>query len=143
MFGCFVCFLVACRWFNFSPKTYELVMIVRASFTRLMSILVGLTPLIMAFMMVGVFLFGLVSDISRTYYRFLQLFFGLIFGDDMYGVYTYYTDGTNTYTYMAFIFVTALGILAGYIFFPAFTATISFLRQNEVVPVSEKEEMNQ
>ena len=141
--GVFMSFWMACRWFSFSPKTYELVLIMRVSFTRLINIFVGLLPLICAFMMVGLFLFGLVSDISRSYYRFLQLFFGLIFGDDMYGVYEYYTDGTDVYTYMAFVYVTATGILAGYIFFPAFTATISFLREHEVVPLEEGDEENE
>lgn len=141
--GVFMSFWMACRWFSFSPKTYELVLIIRVSFTRLLNIFVGLLPLICAFMMVGLFLFGLVSDISRSYYRFLQLFFGLIFGDDMYGVYSYYTDGTTVYTYMAFVYVTATGILAGYIFFPSFTATISFLRDHEVVPLEEGGEENQ
>jgi hypothetical protein len=118
-------------------KTYELVLIIRVSFMRLLSIFFGLLPLICALMMVGLFLFGLVSDISKTYYRFVQLFLGLIFGDDMYAVYSYYTDGTDVYTYLAFVYVTATGIVAGYIFFPAFTATISHLRHTEVVPFVE------
>jgi hypothetical protein len=41
---------------------------------------------------------------------------------------------------MASVYVTALKIAAGYIFFPAFTATISFLRHTEVVPITEAAE---
>jgi hypothetical protein len=138
--GFFAASFVACQWFRVSMKTYELVLIIRVSFMRLVSILIGLLPLICALMMIGLFLFGLVSDISKTYYRFVQLFLGLIFGDDMYAVYSYYTDGTPVYTYMAFVYVTATGIVAGYIFFPAFTATISHLRHKEVVPIVEGEQ---
>jgi hypothetical protein len=138
--GFFAACFIACQWFRFSMKTYELVLIIRVSFMRLVSILIGLLPLICALMMIGLFLFGLVSDISKTYYRFVQLFLGLIFGDDMYAVYSYYTDGTPVYTYMAFVYVTATGIVAGYIFFPAFTATISHLRHKEVVPIVEGEQ---
>jgi hypothetical protein len=132
--GFFAACFVACQWFSVSMKTYELVLIIRVSFMRLLSILIGLLPLICALMMIGLFLFGLVSDISKTYYRFVQLFLGLIFGDDMYAVYSYYTDGTDVYTYLAFVYVTATGIVAGYIFFPAFTATIGHLRHKEVMP---------
>jgi hypothetical protein len=135
--GLFAAAFVACQWLIFPMKTYELVLMIGLSFMRLVSIFIGLLPLICALMMIGLFLFGLVSDISKTYYRFVQLFLGLIFGDDMYAVYSYYTDGTDVYTYMAFVYVTATGIVAGYIFFPAFTATISHLRHKEVVPLVE------
>jgi hypothetical protein len=134
-FGFFAGCFVACRWFSFKLEFYELVLIMRVSFSKLVSVLAGLLPLICALMMIGLFLFGLVSDISKTYYRFIQLFLGLIFGDDMYAVYSYYTDGSDAYNYMAFVFVTAIGVVAGYIFFPAFTATISSLRTSEVVPI--------
>jgi hypothetical protein len=133
--GFFAASFVACRWFVFKLECYELVLIIRVSFSRLVSVLAGLLPLICALMMTGLFLFGLVSDISKAYYRFIQLFLGLIFGDEMFAVYSYYSDGSDVYNYMAFVFVMATSIVAGYIFFPAFTATISSLRMREVVPI--------
>lgn len=136
--GFFLTVCIAPRWFILWPNVYQVVLIIRVAFTRLVSTFVGLLPIICAFMMFAVFLFGLVSDITKNYYRYMQLFLGLVFGDDTYNIFGYFSDGTLLYDILSFFFTMLIALLAGYIFFPAFTATISFLRSKEVIVIQEK-----
>jgi hypothetical protein len=55
-------------------------LMIRLSRMRLVSIFIDLFPLICAFMMISLFLFGLGSDISKTYYCFVRLYRRFIFG---------------------------------------------------------------
>lgn len=134
----FLTVCIAPRWFILWPNVYQVVLIIRVAFTRLVSTFVGLLPIICAFMMFAVFLFGLVSDITKNYYRYMQLFLGLVFGDDTYNIFGYFSNGTLVYDVLSFFFTMLIALLAGYIFFPAFTATISFLRSKEVIVIQEK-----
>ena len=134
----FLTVCIAPRWFILWPNVYQVVLIIRVAFTRLVSTFVGLLPIICAFMMFAVFLFGLVSDITKNYYRYMQLFLGLVFGDDTYNIFSYFSNGTLTYDVLSFFFTMLIALLAGYIFFPSFTATISFLRSKEVIVIQEK-----
>lgn len=140
--GFFLTVCIAPRWFILWPNVYQVVLIIRVAFTRLVSTFIGLLPIICAFMMLAVFLFGLVSDITKNYYRYLQLFFGLVFGDDTYNIFSYFSDGTLLYDILSLFFTMFIALLAGYIFFPAFTATISFLRSKEVLVIQQKDSEN-
>ena len=132
--GFFLNIIIIPRWFVFIPRVYQVITIIRVAFTRLFATFVGLLPIICGFMMIAISLFGLISDISKEYYRFLQLFFGLVFGDDTYGVFTYFTDGSLLFDVLAFFFTMFIALFSGYIFFPSFTAYISYIRRNEVLP---------
>ena len=67
------------------------------------------------------------------------MFVGVMFGDDLFHMFSYYTDGTDMFNTLAFFYITCVAILAGYICFPSFTSTISFLHKTKVVPDEERE----
>jgi len=138
-FGFFFTLASSCRWFIYTPRMYQLIRIIRVSFSRIINIFIGLSPFVASLMFLGAFLFGFVSDISKSFFRFIQLFVGVTFGDDLFNIYSYYTDASDLYTTMSFFYVTLVTMLATYICFPAFTASISFLHKTEVVPVEERE----
>lgn len=129
--------LINLRSFVYVPKLYQLISIIRVCFRHIINIFIGLSPLVVGTMFFGSFFFGFVSDISKSFMRFLQLFIGVTFGDDLFYVFTYYTDGSNTLDTLAFFYVTFIAILAGYICFPAFTATISHLHKTEILASAE------
>jgi hypothetical protein len=94
----------------------------------------------MACMFFGIFAFGFISDISASFQRFFRCFYGLIFGDEVYDTYGFFSDQSPFYEAISFVYGTVMVILAAYVFFPAFTATITFLHKHEVVPIQQAEE---
>lgn len=133
---------VGTRWFIVSPPLYQLVLLIRTSITRLIDLAVGIIPLICAIMLLGVYLFGLVSDIQTSFLKFGQLFLGLAFGDNVLHVFSYYTDGSVHYNYLSFAYIVIAAIVASYIVYPAFTATVTFMHKTEVVPIEEQQSKN-
>ncbi|EAY20422.1 hypothetical protein TVAG_110340 [Trichomonas vaginalis G3] len=134
-------YVVACRWFIYTPRLYQLIRIIRVVMMQIITIIIGLSPLVVGLMFFGSFFFGFVSDISRSFFRFFQMFVGATFGDDLFFMFTYYTDGTDLFNLLALIYVTAVAIVAGYICFPSFTSTISVLHKTVVIPVEEREKL--
>ena len=136
----FVHLAVSCRWFSFSAFVYEAILVTRIAFVRVVNLLIGISPLIMSLMLLGTFIFGLISDITRTYQRFLRLFLGLAFGDDVWFIFGYYTDGSSLFNVLSFLYVQLVIFIACYAFFPAFTATVTFVHQQDIIPIQEAEE---
>lgn len=140
-FAFFTTYVIACRWFIYTPKFYQLITIIRVVMVQIITIIIGLSPLVVGLMFFGSFFFGFVSDISRSFFRFFQMFVGATFGDDLFFMFTYYTDGTDLFNLLALIYITAVAIVAGYVCFPSFTSTISFLHKTEVIPAEEREKL--
>ncbi|KAH0789651.1 hypothetical protein GPJ56_006153 [Histomonas meleagridis] len=139
-FAAFLSFATSSQWYSGSLYLYQLILLIRASFVRLLNLFIGILPLIIGLMVLGVFIFGSFSEVSKTYMKFLQIFIGLIFGDNMKGTFAFYTDGSLTFDILSTIYVTAMAITSASILFPSFTATISFIHEKEVLPSDEEVE---
>ena len=138
-FGFFFTLLVSCQWFKNFPNLYQLVLLIRLSFGRILSLFIGIIPFTCGLMLLGVFIFGMFADITKTFVRFLQLFIGLIFGDDLFNVFGYYTDGSTFFNIIGCIYVAIVTFTSASVLFPSFTATISFIHQKEVITFNEEE----
>lgn len=137
----FITISVICRWLVYFPKLYQIILIIRVSFIRLLSIAIGYLPFICALMMFGLFLFGMVSDITFEYYRFFQMFIGIIFGDDEFGFYSDYSDKSILFEILSFIYCTLIGIFAGYAVNTGFLASIRKLREIDVFSIIQSEKL--
>ncbi|KAH0790737.1 hypothetical protein GPJ56_005332 [Histomonas meleagridis] len=142
--GFFLVMIIICRWFVYMRNVYQIVLIIRVSFVRLVSIFIGFLPLVCALMMFGIYLFGLVSmpNVTFSYYRFFQMFIGNVFGDDNFGFYQYFTDGSNLFDVLSLIYCSLIGIVSGYAVFPAFTASVARLRETEALTVGKNVEVD-
>jgi hypothetical protein len=100
---------------------------------------IGIIPLACAVMLFGVFAFGTISEESSSFQKFVRCFYGLTFGDSIFITYGLFSDGSDLYDLLSFLYGTAILILAAYGFFPAFTATITLLFKFEVIPIQEAE----
>jgi hypothetical protein len=133
-------YVVGCRWLSILPGLYQVILVIRVSFVRLVSLTIGIIPLAMACMFFGIFAFGFVSNMTTSFQRFFRCFYGLVFGDEVFDTFAFFSDQGSLYEAMSFIFGTVIVILAAYVFFPAFTATITFLHKHDVIPIQREEE---
>ena len=120
------------RWLHFVPNCYSVVIVIRQAFGRLMMVIVGILPVALGIMFIGMFLFGRVASISQSMVNLSEVFLSVTFGDMIAGVYQLFTDGSETYNILAFIYVTLMTAVAMWLFFTAFTAQMVLIYQGSV-----------
>ena len=114
------------------PNCYSVVIVIRQAFGRLMMVIVGILPVALGMMFIGMFLFGRVASISQSMVNLSEVFLSVTFGDMIAGVYQLFTDGSETYNILAFIYVTLMTAVAMWLFFTAFTAQMVLIYQGSV-----------
>ena len=134
VFGVAALFCIAggIRWLHFVPNCYSVVIVIRQAFGRLMLVIVGILPVAFGLMFVGLFLFGRVATVSQSMVNLSEIFLSVTFGDMIAGVYQLFTDGSETYNILAFVYVTLMTAVAMWLFFTAFTAQMVLIYQGSV-----------
>ena len=126
------CIATGIRWLHFVPNFYSVVIAIRQAFGHLMMVIVGILPVALGIMFVGMYLFGRFANISQSLVSLSEVFLSVTFGDMIAGVYQLFTDGSETYNILAFIYVTLMTAVAMWLFFTAFTAQMVLIYQGSV-----------
>ena len=130
------------RWLRSSFGCYTVVLIVRYAILRLFDLILAQSPFIIAMMLISVFLFGLVTRATESFIVLFEMILALTFGDNIYGFYQAYTDGSHAYNVHAFIYVTILTVLTMWLFFPTYTASIMYVHHHFIAILNPKHQEN-
>ena len=130
------------RWLRSSFGCYTVVLIVRYATLRLIDLILAQSPFIIAMMLISVFLFGLAARATESFVVMFEMILALTFGDNIYGFYQAYTDGSHTYNVHAFVYVTILTILTMWLFFPTYTASIMYVHHHFIAILNPKHQNN-
>ena len=127
---CLLMIVMFLRWMVIFPKVYRVVQITKLSINALLSIILGIFPLLVSLMFISIFLFGFVTMFASSFVKLFESDLSLTFGDMISTVYESYTDGTTYYNILAFIFVTIMVAIGMWLFFTVFTASITYLHRS-------------
>lgn len=120
------------RWLRDYPACYALVYIIRQAFVKLMEIVIGIAPIVMAVVMIMIFLFGFVGQITESMIVLVQTLLSVTFGDMISDYYLTLTDGSLTYNILSFIFCSLSTALAVWLFFTSFTAQMTSIYSEQI-----------
>ena len=87
------------------PNFYSVVIAIRQPFGHLMMVIVGILPVALGIMFVGMYLFGRFANISQSLVSLSEVFLSVTFWDMIAEVYQLFTDGSETYRYNILDFV--------------------------------------
>ena len=137
LFGFSSFFLIAAlvRLLQYYPQAYSTALIVRQVFVKLMLIIVSILPIILSLMFVGIFIFSFVSDLSEKFVILCESFLSVTFGDMISDFYASFTDNTELYNILSFIYVTLAVAIVMWLFFTSFTAQVSYIYSDQVSPI--------
>ncbi|OHT03926.1 hypothetical protein TRFO_28704 [Tritrichomonas foetus] len=122
-------FLTTLQWFKFNVYTYHFVAILREGSVQLFAVAISFLPVICAFFFAGIFIFANIAPKTRSYFSMLTILVSFTLGDNILPVYDDFSDGTFLFNWVAFIYVTLLVLVAGWVVFSSFTAMISLVDQ--------------
>lgn len=120
------------RWLRDFPACYALVYIIRQAFIKLMEIVIGIAPIVLAIVLIMIFLFGYVGQVTETMIVMVENLLSVTFGDMISDYYLSLTDGSLTYNILSFIFCTISTALAVWLFFTSFTAQMTSIYSEQV-----------
>lgn len=115
------------RWMMNWPKIYRLVYLIVNGMKMLMIMLVSQLPVLMGFVYAAIFLFGFVASAADSFVKIFKLYIAMIFGDSLYGNYTDFSDGSETYNVLSFVFNTVLISILIWICFTAYTGLTTWV----------------
>jgi len=126
LFGVSGFFTVFCtlRYFIQWKKSYRVILILKHSIAKILTTLIGQAPILMGFMFVAVFMFGFISTYTESFVTLFISVLALIFGDNVYGVFNEFTDGSAKYNRIAFIYVSSLIAVMIWVFFTSYTGVM-------------------
>lgn len=143
-FSSFLCILCLVQWLHFIPSCYCIVLIIRQAFGTILLIMIGILPIVLALAFVVIFLFGYVSELTKSMVVLLETILSVTFGDMISDFYLAFTDGSEIYNDLAFVFVTICTAISMWLFFTSFTAQVASIYLNNVSHIiGENEEENQ
>jgi hypothetical protein len=120
--GAFFSVTQAARWLRYFPHCYSAFLIIRHAFVKIIFVGIGIAPIVFGMTFIGVFLFGLVSDVAESMIKIFEAILSVTFGDMILRAYLSFTDGSSEYNLLAFVYVSIMVACAMWIFFTAFTA---------------------
>jgi hypothetical protein len=131
-FGALLAVITGMRYLHYFPGMYSVVLVIRQAFLKLMLVAIGIAPIVFAFLFAGIFLFGLVSSVSESFLLMFEAVLSVTFGDVIARVYGFFTDGSEIYNVLSFLYATTLTALAMWLFFTSFTAEMVFVYKGKV-----------
>jgi len=126
-------FLMSLQWFKNTPYSYHFIKIIRDGSGMMFGVLVGFSPIICAFFLAGVFIFAHVAPKTRSMWSMIEILISFTLGDNIQPTYVEFTDGTDLFNWLAFGYVTLMVLVAGWVVFASFTATIAFVHRRIVL----------
>lgn len=120
------------RWLHAYPPCYALVFIIRQAFIKLMLIVIGIAPIVLALVFVSIFLFGFVGEITESMVILVETLLSVTFGDMINDFYAAFTDGTLLYNILSFIYATISVAIVMWLFFTSFTAQMTSLYAEQI-----------
>lgn len=115
--------------YKFNDYSYHFVEILREGAEMLFNVILGFIPIIFAFFLFGIFMFSNVAWKTHTIIQMIEILVSFTLGDNIMPTYNDFSDGTPVFNWLAFIYITAFVLMAGWIVFASFTATIAFVDQ--------------
>lgn len=115
------------RWVARWPLIYRSAFIVKQAFSSLVIMFTGQSPVAIALILTGIFLFGFVSRIAENVFLMVEALVSLTFGDSLYSLYDDFSDGSLTYNTISFVYVTLLIGVMIWVFFTSYTALMTSL----------------
>jgi hypothetical protein len=137
-FGSLLAVITGMRYLHHFPGMYSVVLVIRQAFLKLMLVAIGIAPIVFAFLFAGIFLFGLVSSVSESFLLLFEAILSVTFGDIIARVYGFFTDGSEVYNTLAFLYATTLTAFAMWLFFTSFTAEMVFVYKGKVTNLVEQ-----
>ena len=138
-FSSFLILSTVVRWLRDFPACYALVYIIRQAFVKLMEIVIGIAPIVLAIIMIMIFLFGYVGQVTESMIVLVQNLLSVTFGDMISDYYLSMTDGSLTYNVLSFIFCTITTAIAVWLFFTSFTAQMTSIYSEQVSSLVESD----
>lgn len=123
----FFMLLTLLQFFRANTYTYHFVAILREGIVHILDVFIGFIPIISAFFLAGIFMFATIAPKTRSLYSMLEILISFTLGDNIEPTYNEFSDGTPLFNWMAFIYITLLVLVAGWVVFASFTATVQFI----------------
>jgi hypothetical protein len=121
-FSSLLVIVTAMKYLHYFPGIYSVIWMFRQAFSPFIVVAVGIAPIMFGMIFTGVFLFGLIAEISESMIKLFEAILSVTFGDIIYRTYQSFRDGSPIYDALGFIYVTIVVAIAMWIFFTAFTA---------------------
>lgn len=131
-FPALLAFVECLNWFKRMQKVYRLVVLTRIAIVPFINIFISLFPLAVSMIFICIFLFGHVSKLSISLWKVMEFMIALTFGDMMLDFYRKFSDGSQVYNTLSFIFITMMSIVLIWLFFTTFTATMTNIHRSFV-----------
>lgn len=138
-FSSFLIVSTVARWLRDFPACYALVYIIRQAFIKLMEIVIGIAPIVLSIVMLMIFLFGYVGQVTESMIVLVENILSVTFGDMISDYYLSLTDGSLTYNILSFIFCTISTAIAVWLFFTSFTAQMTSIYSEQVSSLVESD----
>ena len=117
------------QFFRINTYTYHYVAILSEGCVQLFDVAIGFLPVICAFFLAGIFIFGNIAPKARSVFSMLEILVSFTLGDNIQPTYNEFSDGTSLFNWLAFAYITLFVLAAGWVVFASFTATIAFVDQ--------------
>lgn len=121
------------QWLRFSSGFYQLVTIIREAALMLLNLAVEVVPIWSAFILFGIFTFGLISDSFLTIRQLVERFITSGMGDSIDDFYIVIDDGTTETAWLSFFYVSAITAGGMWIIFTSCISSIMYVREHYVV----------
>ncbi|EAY23343.1 hypothetical protein TVAG_186510 [Trichomonas vaginalis G3] len=120
------------QWLKFSNGLYQLITIIREAAIMLLNLAVEVIPIWSAFILFGIFTFGLISDSFRTVRELVERFITSGMGDSIDDFYIVIDDGTDATAWLSFFYVSAITAGGMWIIFTSCISSIMYVREHYV-----------
>ena len=125
--------ITSLQWFKYTDFAYRFVEILREGSGMLLTILIGFFPIICGFLLAGIFIFAHIAPKTRSIWSMIEILISFTLGDNIQPTYVDFTDGTTLFNWLAFIYITSLVLVAGWVVFASFTAAVAFIHKTLVL----------
>lgn len=129
----FVTIIRFSQWLGGYLPFYQLIVILREAFMKLVYIIISILPIVTGLSLFGIFVFGYVENSYETFRYLVQRMITSGMGDSIDDFFIITDDGTEVTVYLGFLYVGVITALGMWIVFTSCIATVSYVHQNYIV----------
>jgi hypothetical protein len=131
-FSSLLVIVTAMKYLRYFTGIYSVIWMFRQALSPIIVVAVGIAPIVFGMIFVGIFLFGLIAEITESLMKMFEAILSVTFGDIIYRMYQFFRDGSPIYDALGFTYVTIVVAIAMWIFFTAFTAEMVMVYEKHV-----------